>query len=132
MADIKILIVDDELSVRIMLQDMLDIEGYSVLEAEDGVQALQCCKDSDIDIVITDLVMPKKNGLDLMLALKEHYPLIRIIAISGGGGIQGQFEYLPIARLIGAHSIIEKPFTTQQIQMAVGRALNDEDKQINS
>lgn len=132
MTEIRILIVDDELSVRILLQDMLDNEGYHVLQAEDGIQALQYCKDFDIDIVITDLVMPKKNGLDLMLALKEHYPLIRIIAISGGGGIQGQFEYLPIARLIGAHSIIEKPFTTQQIQMAVGSVLNDKGKQINS
>ena len=118
-----ILIVDDELSIHSLLQDMLEDLDYQLLYAENGVEALDYCKNHSVDLVITDLVMPKKNGLDLMIALKQFYPDTKIIAISGGGGIQGQFEYLPIARLIGAESIIEKPFTIQQIQNSITNAL---------
>ena len=118
-----ILIVDDELSVRSLLQDMLEDLDYQLFYAENGDEALDYCNNHSVDLVITDLVMPTKNGLDLMIALKQFYPDTKIIAISGGGGIQGQFEYLPIARLIGAESILEKPFTTQQIQNSITNAL---------
>ena len=114
----NMLVVDDELSIRNMIRTMLE-DDYRIFDAADGVEALACCQENTIDIVITDLVMPGKNGIDLMIALKDFPTKIKVIAISGGGGIQGQFEYLTIARMIGADAILEKPFTGQQLKQLV-------------
>lgn len=119
----KILIVDDELPIRCMLREMLEQDGHEVSEAENGVVAQRCVREASFDLLITDLVMPEKNGLNLILDIKKEWPDMRIVAISGGGGITGRFEYLPIAKLVGAASILEKPFRKEQLQSVVQSAL---------
>lgn len=119
----RILVVDDEAPIRHMLNDLLTDTGHEVLESEDGEQAIQILSDNDVDLVITDLVMPKLSGIQLIMSMQDEDSDIPIIAISGGGGITGRFDYLPIAQLIGAERIIRKPFSMQEMSIAVTNAV---------
>ncbi len=119
----NILVVDDEAPVRNLLKDVLEKEGYTVFTAETGVEASTIYDSSDIDLIITDLVMPEKGGIDLIMELKKKDPDIKVIAISGGGGITGRFDYLPIAKLVGATEIIAKPFQVTEIRAQVAKML---------
>ena len=118
-----ILVVDDEAPVRNLLSDVLEKEGYSVFTAETGVEASTIYNANQIDLIITDLVMPEKGGIDLIMELKKQDPNIKVIAISGGGGITGRFDYLPIAKLVGATEIIAKPFQVTEIRSQVAKML---------
>ena len=118
----KILIVDDEPSVLKMLRKMLKEQPEEILQAEDGEQALELCKEHEIDLVITDIVMPKKHGIDLIMEIKKLSSSLPIIAISGGGGVSGRFNYLEIAELLGANNILHKPFTSSNLKDAVNKA----------
>ncbi len=119
----KILVVDDEAQVRGMLVKMLAVEHHEVIEAENGAQGCKKYREHQPDLLITDLVMPEKNGIDMILELKKEFPSIRIVAISGGGGITGSFDYLPVAKLVGALHILQKPFSLQALKSAVAEAL---------
>ncbi|HHH48161.1 MAG TPA: response regulator [Gammaproteobacteria bacterium] len=119
----KILVVDDEAQVRGMLAKMLSVEHHEVIEAENGVQGCKKYREHQPDLLITDLVMPEKNGIDMIMELKKEFPSIRVVAISGGGGITGSFDYLPVAKLVGALHILQKPFTLQALKSAVVEAL---------
>lgn len=115
----KILIVDDEPQLRDMLRHMLQQDSHEVIEAENGLQGCKIYREQKPDIIITDLVMPEQNGIDMLLELKKEFSDLRVLAISGGGGITGSFDYLPIAKLIGAEQILKKPFGLQELREAV-------------
>jgi len=119
----KILVVDDEQNIRTILCDTLIKEQYEVFEASSGLEATDIIDKQSIDLIITDLVMPGKTGLDLIMEIREKHPDITIIAISGGGGINGRFDYLPIAQLIGANNILKKPFSISDIKTTVANLL---------
>ncbi len=119
----RILIVDDEAPIRAMLREMLAQDGHDVTEAENGAMALARLRAGAFDLLITDLVMPEKNGLNLILDIRKEWPDLEIVAISGGGGITGRFEYLPIAKLVGAGRVLAKPFDKAQLQSVVREAL---------
>lgn len=118
-----ILIVDDEEMVRAVLTQLLAKIGYHILQAEDGIAAIKACTGQDIDLIITDLVMPGKNGIDLIMELKRSQGNIPIIAISGGGGIKGVFDYLSVAKLIGAQEIFPKPIDLEKLKNTVATLL---------
>jgi YesN/AraC family two-component response regulator len=120
----KILIVDDEESVRKMLRSMLKNEADEIIEAENGVIAKEICLEEKIDLLITDIVMPEKHGVDLIMELKKEKPDLHIIAISGGGGVTGRFDYLEIVELMGVDNILRKPFDTVELRKKV-RAILD-------
>lgn len=115
----KILIVDDEPSVLKMLRKMLKDLSEEILEAENGEQALEICQKQNIDLIITDIVMPKKHGIDLIMDVKKSFPNLPIIAISGGGGVTGRFDYLEIADLLGVKNILHKPFESSDLKNIV-------------
>jgi YesN/AraC family two-component response regulator len=119
----KILVVDDENTIRVMLRGMLEKEGHEILDASNGVEACDMYRENPVDLIITDLVMPERSGIDLILDLKAEFPMIRIMAISGGGGITGRFDYLPIAKLIGAKYVLSKPFHKPELQSMVSMVL---------
>lgn len=119
----RILLVDDEPSVLEMLKNMLESDDYEILEANNGVRARAICETSRVHLIITDIVMPEKNGIDLILEIKKEFPEITIIAISGGGGIEGRFNYLDIAALVGAQNILRKPFSVSELRDATHSAL---------
>ncbi len=118
-----VLIVDDEEMLRGMLRQALKKDGYDILEASNGNEALELSNTHEIDLLITDLVMPGKNGLDLIMELKKGQHNMPIIAISGGGGIDTNYDYLSVARLIGATSIFSKPIDLGQFRNTVSNLL---------
>ncbi len=97
-----ILIIDDEPQVRVVLRMIFELEGYTVIEASDGHQGLKLYDENKVDLIITDLFMPEKEGLETINEFKKAFPEIKIIAMSGG-------SHLRSAKLLGAVATFEKP-----------------------
>lgn len=119
----RILIIDDDASIRGALQIGLRKAGYEVMQARDGSEGVSLWRLHGADLVITDLHMPEKNGLEVILELRAHTPSPRIIAMSDGGQTK-QIELLGDARLLGAVLTIKKPFTLAEMMTMVNRVLN--------
>jgi DNA-binding NtrC family response regulator len=122
MATCSILIVDDEPGIRELLGIMLEAHGYTVAIAEDGIQAPKVMAARPIDVVITDLLMPERDGLEFITEVRNKYPAVKIIAMSGGGHI-ARDSYLRIAKTFGAHFLLEKPFSQSDVLGAVEAVL---------
>jgi len=105
-----ILIVEDDKDLREMLKVSLLRKRFTVLEAENGKDAIVHFKPSVTDAVVTDLIMPEEDGLKVVMKLRELKPSIKIIAISGGGKA-GPGSYLNLAKALGADAIYSKPFS---------------------
>ena len=118
----RILLVDDNESFRRPLAETLQRAGYEVESVGDGSTALKLFGQTPYDLVITDLIMPGKEGLETIVELRRLEPDLKIIAISGGGRISPQ-DYLPMARQLGAAVAMAKPFTAQEILEAVAKLL---------
>ncbi|MDR3090012.1 MAG: response regulator [Desulfobulbaceae bacterium] len=104
-----ILIVDDDPDVLKMLGDALQRAGHQIWRATDGEVGLREFRRLRPRLVITDLIMPNKEGLELIMALNAEQPRPKIIAMSGGGKLAPE-SYLPLAEKIGADAVLEKPF----------------------
>lgn len=105
----KVLLVDDNNSILGLFTMILTREGYSVAVAYNGVQALSLARRKKFEVVITDIIMPFKDGIETIMELKRLYPDIKIIAISGGDG-KGNKDFLRMAEMAGACRTISKPF----------------------
>ena len=114
----SILVVDDEPGIRELLGMMLESAGHSVCSAEDGIQAPKMMASQKFDIVITDLLMPERDGLEFITETRKKYPAVKIIAMSGGGHI-ARDSYLRIAKNFGAHFLLEKPFSQSGVLGAI-------------
>lgn len=110
----KIIIVDDEISFTQGLQLVLEHKGYSVDVADNGSSAIKLFKSHTYELVVTDIIMPEMDGIELILKLTKEYPDVKIIAISGGGRISAS-GHLDAAQKIGADEVLAKPFTTKQL-----------------
>src|SRR4030042_6801337 len=109
-----ILIVEDEKDVREMLRISLARKRYTVLEAQNGKDAITYFKPAVTDLVITDLIMPEEDGLKVIMRLRELKPSLKIIAISGGGKA-GPASYLNLATALGADAVYSKPFSVNDM-----------------
>ncbi len=118
----KILVIDDEASIRVLLTKILDREGFFVITASDGKQGIQIFKKDPVDLVVTDLIMPEKEGMEVIMELRKETPHIPVIAISGGGRNSPE-GYLNMARLLGANAVLEKPIQKEKFLDAVRKAL---------
>lgn len=105
----QILIADDDAPIRTMMQKLLTKAGHVVYEAANGIEAEQIVAKTEVDLVITDIIMPDKEGLMLVRDLKRHAPRLRIIAMSGGGRA-GSMTLLETAVQFGADAVLHKPF----------------------
>jgi CheY-like chemotaxis protein len=104
-----ILVVDDNITIRLMLKGILEEAGYEVLLAADGKEALAVYNEYAPDLILTDLVMPEKEGLETIMELRRKMlSEVKIIAMSGG--IAGYPDSLSTARMLGADAVIAKPF----------------------
>ena len=118
-----ILVIDDDIDVRKMICKILSKAHYDVLEAANGYEATDLLKNnSRISLVITDMIMPEKEGVETIIELKQDYPHIKILAISGGGKGYAQ-DYLEIAKGIGADLALKKPFMTNELIDAVTKLM---------
>jgi CheY-like chemotaxis protein len=106
-----ILIVDDDQQVRELLSTLLTRKGFEIAEALNGREAIEYCNSRIPDLVLTDIIMPEKEGLSTIRELKAKYPSLKIIAISGGGGNRGEAgDLLEKAKELGVTHGISKPF----------------------
>jgi DNA-binding NtrC family response regulator len=121
----RILVVDDEPQVRGFLRRCLEKLGHEVIELADGKHASRTHAENPVDLMITDLFMPERDGLQTIFELHQNCPELRIIAISGGA-VDSRFsgaDMLRIASRLGACKILEKPFGVGQLQETVSDAL---------
>lgn len=119
----RIMVVDDDASIRRTLQLLLTRAGFEVIQASDGSEAVRLWRDHGGDLVITDLHMPEKDGIETILELLSHTPGIRIIAMSGGGQTKRLDLLGNVGLLQGSVLTIEKPFTLAEMMSVVSRAL---------
>lgn len=110
----RILVVDDEEQVRRVLRLVLERAGYEVDTAADGNEAVAAFDPSRHDVVITDIVMPEKEGIETIQELRQKSAGVRIIAISGGGRISPE-EYLDWAKRFGVHCTFTKPINRDEL-----------------
>ncbi|MCH8157962.1 MAG: sigma-54-dependent Fis family transcriptional regulator, partial [Nitrospinae bacterium] len=114
----KILIVDDEVEMRVALETTLKREGYSLALAENGQQALQRLGEESFDLVLTDVKMPKMNGIELLKALKQQSPQTMAIMMTAYGDIDNAVETMKA----GAFDYLLKPFSAEILVATVNRA----------
>lgn len=120
----RILVIDDDASIRALLREILVEEGHEIEESPDGRAGLRRFKQYHPDLVMTDILMPEKDGVELIMELKEVNPSIRIVAMSGGGrGLDAAFN-LRMARDFGANCLLVKPFGRTQALDVVREALS--------
>lgn len=110
----KILIIEDETTLRLLMRHALEKAGHEVMEASDGDAGIKSFKEHHHDVVITDILMPKKEGLETILELTDYSPDIKIIAISGGGIGLGD-DLLEISLEFGAKHALRKPVTMKHL-----------------
>ena len=128
----NILVIDDEPDVRDAVKRVLERAGYSVRTADNAIDALAELERVATDVVITDIIMPKINGVQAIESIRKAFPSVRIIAISGGGnfGISTYqptaittTAYLASAEVAGAHLALTKPFESADLIQAVEKVL---------
>jgi CheY-like chemotaxis protein len=112
---LKILLVDDDDEVRAMVSLALEWRGHKVVTAASGPEAEKCLQHHFFDVVVSDLIMPEMDGLELMRIARALHPQTRIIMMSGGGVYLPAKEGLLLARQLGADAIIMKPFTPAEL-----------------
>ncbi len=115
----KILVVDDEKNIRIGIADAFSIEGFDVVQAEDGQEALDILAVEDIDIVLSDLKMPRMSGDRLLKRVLQDYPLIPVIILTGFGSVEVAVESMQR----GAYDFATKPINLERLSLIVKRAL---------
>ena len=120
----SILLVDDDDQFRRMFSRILVRADHQVVEACEGQEALDIYGKQPTDLVITDLVMPGKEGLEMIVEFQQLYPEAKIIAISGGGRV-GPQDYLRMAKAFGAKRVLTKPFLRDEMLEAIDQVLNE-------
>ena len=119
----KILIIDDDPSILTMLKRMLEKAGYEVDTAGNGSEGLKKIESCPPDLLVTDIVMPEKEGLELIFYLREKNPGLKIVAISGGGRFHYE-GYLTSAKHLGTNLIFQKPLVHKEFIQAVSDLIN--------
>jgi DNA-binding NtrC family response regulator len=120
----RILIIDDESQIRSMLRLMLERVGYEIAEAPDGIEGIRQYRENPADLIITDLIMPNKDGIGMIIDLKKEFPKVKIIAMSGGG-VNRPEGYLDGAKKLGATRTLTKPIDREEMLKAVKETLKD-------
>ncbi len=118
----RILIIDDEDELRSMLRQMLEQAGHEVAEAVNGAEGIELYERDTHDLIITDIIMPEKEGVETIIALRRADPDLPIIAISGGGRLEAT-DFLTMTKKLGARRTLSKPFRRDQLLEAVGDCL---------
>jgi len=114
----RILVIDDQADIRSLLRDVLEEVGHEVLEASDGSGAFDRIGAAEISLVVCDIMMPVKEGIETIRELRREQPDIKIVAISGGGGAK-DIDFLRMAEAFGANRILRKPFEPEAILTVV-------------
>ena len=125
-----ILLVEDDELVRDMLSQVLSRASHEVVQATNGDEALLSLQQHEPDIMITDIIMPKKSGITLISEVRNNHPNMEIIAISGGGRLD-PMGYLDLSETLGASVSFEKPIDNTALLMAIDLLLHGKKEKIN-
>ena len=106
----SILVVDDEDQLRQLIREILEQAGYHVTEARDGKEAVLQYRLAPTDVVIMDILMPEQDGLETTATLRREFPNVKVIAITGSSEMIGILNFLDVAKMLGAHRALQKPF----------------------
>ncbi len=117
----RILVIDDDANIRGILAEMLTTAGYEVVEASNGKEGVRLYRDAPFDLVVTDLLMPEKDGLEVVMELRKDFPQVKIITLSGGGAYGN--SSLETSKALGAARALLKPFMEDQLLEAVREVL---------
>lgn len=110
----KILVVDDDAAVRDLVRALLEQNGYEVSDAADGESAIASYEANPVDMVLLDILMPHKEGLETLIELKQRHPNLAVFAMSASGARRGH-DFLKIASKFGADGILQKPFSPDEL-----------------
>jgi CheY-like chemotaxis protein len=118
----RVLVIDDDEQYLALMEAMLARMGYEVLAADNGKQGIRMCENTRMDLVVTDVVMPEMEGLEVIMELRRKCPDVKIIAISGGG-YNHPTDYLNLAAGLGADSTLTKPFSNKDLLESIKQLL---------
>ncbi len=124
----RILVIDDEVQIRMMLRKTLEHAGYQVMDAPNGVVGMELFHEETFDLVITDILMPEKEGIEIIGELRDHSPETKIIVVSGGSLNINPSNLLRSAKMLGAHGALLKPFEREDLLNTVRHVLNSDKK----
>jgi DNA-binding response OmpR family regulator len=119
----RILIIDDDERIRELLRLDLHMSGHEVFLAREGEEGLEIFHNKKVDLVVTDILMPHKEGIQTIMELRAEYPDVKIVAISGGGAF-GAEKYLSMAKDLGADRILTKPFSLAELKKNINELLS--------
>lgn len=123
----SILVIDDDANIRALLRRWLERDGYSVIEAEDGEVGIRVFREHLPEVVITDIIMPHKEGLETIMDLHREFPGAQIIAISGGGKVMSGNACLHLASRLGAVRAFSKPLEMPKLLEAIRELLSSQE-----
>ncbi len=123
-----ILVIDDDAQVRTVLLRSLEYEGYQVVDAPNGKVGMELIREEPFDLVVTDIVMPEKDGIEIIGELRQYFPETKIIAISGGARNLKANVVLKTAEILGANCTLFKPFEIETFLNTVKHVLDREKK----
>ena len=115
----RILLIDDDDAYLAMLRTSLEERGHLIVAASEGNAGITNFRSRKFDLVITDILMPKKDGVETIIELRRIDPSVRIIAISGGGHLVPAQNCIQIAKSLGVHTALEKPFSVDTLQACI-------------
>lgn len=115
---LQVLLIEDDVITRKVMRSLFERDGHQVRDASDGRKGFALMADITPDLVVTDIIMPEKDGLELIRELRHNRPAVKIIAISGGGRVDAS-DYLKMATAFGAHRVLAKPFNGDDLMATV-------------
>ncbi len=118
----RILLIEDEEISRYAVLQILENAGHEVAEAENGNEGIALQKAQPFDLIVTDIIMPEKEGVETIIELKRDYPALSVIAISAGGRTRN-LDFLELAKRSGADKVLAKPFSEQELLQCVDACL---------
>lgn len=124
----KILLVDDEESIRRMVRVILGEDRYEFAEADNGLKAQAVLENHPAELIITDVIMPDCDGIELVMAIRKKLPDIKVVVMSGGGRVRAG-HYLDLAEKLGAARVFEKPFDPSLLRQTVEELLAEQTEQ---
>jgi len=111
----KILVIDDIEAIRHALSIVLEKEGHEVVQAEDGLEGIRRLRESSVDLLITDVLMPGADGIEVIKEVRNAAPGLKVIAMSGGGNRLPAGFSLKMAQAFGAKAVLYKPFENAEL-----------------
>ena len=121
----SVLVVDDEEQLRELIRITFEQSGYQVSEASTGKEALEQYRSAPADLVIMDILMPDQDGLESIASIRQESPKVKIIAMTGSNDMIGVLDFLDVAKMLGAHRTLQKPFEMKDLLSAAQSVLEN-------